>query len=221
VRDRASSKDCSKRVRVSFPLLYNSRIEAKVCESIESPSLSESTNSLTISGPDLMTESSGIIGCSRGLAEVNTGITISFPEDYNFSDRSIKLLQGTIGIYFIYLVDLRIPYPFGQSRLIYIGMSESKQNSIGRRLLAHLSGQSGNHGIRNYADHHKTKFTYHSYELLRDLGTANLFEIESFFLGDFLRAKGSFPICNNQSGVLVIEPLMKHGQISVDWEHFS
>jgi hypothetical protein len=152
---------------------------------------------------------------------VETAITISFPEDYNFNDRSIKLLQGMIGIYFIYLVDLRIPYPFGQSRLIYIGMSESKQNSIGRRLLAHLTGQSGNHGIKNYANRHKAKFTYHSYELLRDLGATDLFEIESFFLGDFLRTKGSFPICNNQSGVIVIESLIKRGEVSVDWEHFS
>jgi hypothetical protein len=167
-----------------------------------------------------MTESSNIIG-ARGRDGVETAITISFPEDYNFNDRSIKLLQGTIGIYFIYLVDLWIPYPFGQSRLIYIGLSESKQNSIGRRLLAHLTGQSGNHGIKNYADHYKAKFTYHSYQLLRDLGAVDLFEIESFFLGDFLRAKGSFPICNNQSGVIVIESLIKQGEVSVDWEHFS
>jgi hypothetical protein len=40
-------------------------------------------------------------------------------------------------------------------------------------------------------------------------------------LGDFLRTKGSFPICNNQSGVIVIESLIKRGEVSVDWEHFS
>jgi len=148
-------------------------------------------------------------------------MTISFPEDYNFSDRPIKLLQGTVGIYFIYLDDVRIPYPFGQSRLIYIGMSESKQNSIGRRLLAHLTGQSGNYGIKNYADRYKAQFTYHSYQLLRDLGATHLYEIESFFLSDFLRTKGSFPICNGQSGVTVIESLIKQGSVSVHWEHFS
>ena len=149
------------------------------------------------------------------------GYDNSFPEDYNFSDRPIKLLQGTIGIYFIYLDDVRIPYPFGQSRLIYIGMSESRQNSIGRRLLAHLTGQSGNQGIKNYADRHRTKFSYHSYQLLRDLGATDLYEIESFFLSDFLRAKGSFPICNGQSGVTVVASLIKEGSVSVDWEHFS
>jgi len=148
-------------------------------------------------------------------------MTISFPEDYNFNDRSIKLLQGIVGVYFIYLVDLRIPYPFGESRLIYIGMSESKQNSIGRRLLAHRTGQSGNHGIRNYAERYQAKFTYHSDQLLSNLGTMDLFEIESFFLSDFLRARGSFPICNNQSGIAVVESLIKRGEVTVDWEHFS
>jgi hypothetical protein len=47
------------------------------------------------------------------------------------------------------------------------------------------------------------------------------FEIESFFLGDFLRAKGSFPICNNQSGVIVIGSLIKQEEVLVDSEHFS
>ena len=148
-------------------------------------------------------------------------MTISFPEDYNFNDRSIKLLQGIVGIYFIYLGDLRIPYPFGPSRLIYIGMSESKQNSIGRRLLAHRTGQSGNHGIRNYAERYQTKFTYHSDQLLSNLGTTDLFEIESFFLSKFLHAKGSFPICNNQSGIEVLESPIKRSEVAVDWEHFS
>ena len=147
--------------------------------------------------------------------------TISFPEDYNFDERSIKLLRGMTGIYFIYLEDLRIPYPFGDSRLIYIGLSESKENSIGRRLYAHLVGQSGNNGIKNYAERNKAKFTYHSFQLLRNLGATDLYEIESFFLGDFLRTKGSFPICNNQSGVVIAQPSMTHADITVEWEHFS
>ncbi len=51
---------------------------------------------------------------------------ITFPQDYNFNDKSIKLVQGVVGIYFIYLEELRIPYPFGYSRLIYLGLSEVK-----------------------------------------------------------------------------------------------
>jgi hypothetical protein len=123
--------------------------------------------------------------------------TVTFHQEYNFDDRSIKLMQGTVGIYFIYLEKLEIPYPFKQSRLIYIGLSESTQNSIGRRLYGHLTGQSGNLSIRNYVGRHPAKFTFHTYQLLRNLGTVDLYEIESFFLSDFLRNSGSFPICNS------------------------
>ena len=134
---------------------------------------------------------------------------------------SISANATSIGIYFIYLENLRIPYPFRESRLIYIGLSESQQNSVGRRLYGHLTGQSGNLGIRNYVEHYSAKFTFHTFQLLRNLGAADLYEIESFFLSDFLRAGGSFPICNNQSGVFVAQPSIAHSDILVDWDHFS
>lgn len=155
------------------------------------------------------------------MTKFKTMTTITFPEDYNFDDKSIKFLQGVVGIYFIYLEDLRIPYPFGNSRLIYLGLSESKQNSIGRRLYSHLTGGSGNQGIKNYIERYRTRFSFHTFELLRNLGATDLYEIESFFLSDFLRAKGSFPICNNQSGVNIAQPAISQIDIAVDWEHFS
>jgi hypothetical protein len=146
---------------------------------------------------------------------------ISFLHEYNFDDRSIRLTQGAVGIYFIYLLNSVIGYPFGDSRLIYLGLSESKQNSIGQRLSAHLSGRSGNMCIKNYVVQNQVRFTFHTFELLRNLGTNNLYEIESFFLSDFLRVKGTFPICNNQSGVTLAQPLISQPDITVDWEHFS
>jgi len=146
---------------------------------------------------------------------------IAFADDYDLSDVAIRLTYGTIGIYFIFLGQLKIPYPFGTSRLIYIGLSESKQNSIGRRLYGHLTGQSGNHGIRNYAARHRVRFTYHSFQLLRNLGPTDLYEIESFFLKAFLDSKGAFPICNNQSGVAFPQSSMTFPDISVDWRHFD
>lgn len=146
---------------------------------------------------------------------------ITFPQFYNFDARSINLVEGVVGIYYIYLEDLRIPYPFGASRLIYIGMSESKQNSIGKRLRAHRTGQSGNHGIKNYAKRYNAKFTFHSHKLLHNLGARNLHEIESFFLSKFLQPYGAFPICNNQSGVVVSESSITSAGINVDWGHFS
>ncbi|MEJ2378388.1 MAG: hypothetical protein P8Y71_24390 [Pseudolabrys sp.] len=145
---------------------------------------------------------------------------ITFPQKYNLDERSIKLVQGMVGIYFIWLEKLRISYPFRESRLIYIGMSESRQNSIGRRLRAHLTGQSGNFGIRNYAARHEVRFTYHSFQLLRNLGLTDLYEIESFFLSDFLRVHGAFPICNNQSGVNIIEGTAPEA-VEIAWEEFA
>jgi len=152
---------------------------------------------------------------------VQNAITISFPEEYPFSERPINLLRGLIGIYFIYLADTAIPYPFRQSRLIYIGMSESKQNSIGNRLRGHLTGQSGNLGLMNYGMRYRTRFTYQSFELLRVLGTDNLYELESFFLTDFMSSFGCFPICNGQSGIYVESPLIDARRVTVLWESFD
>lgn len=145
---------------------------------------------------------------------------ITFPQHYSLDERSIKLVQGAVGLYFISLTTLKIPYPFLESGLIYIGMSESRHNSIGRRLRAHLTGQSGNHVIKNYAQRHSARFSYHSFELLQNLGAPSLYEIESFFLSDFLRVHGAFPICNNQSGWTIAEPKIT-GRVTVAWDQLA
>jgi hypothetical protein len=79
--------------------------------------------------------------------------------------------------------------------------------------------KSAQHGIRNYASRYPARFTYHSFELLQNLGATGLYEIESFFLGDFLRVHGAFPICNNQSGWNIIESKIT-GEITVEWKQF-
>ena len=136
------------------------------------------------------------------------------------NDQEIKFVRGVAGIYFIYVTENKIAYPFLNSKLIYIGMSESKQNSIFKRLGGHLSGQSGNMGIRNYAKAQKVMFTYYSAEVLSNYGNENLFDIENFFLSDFLKHYGCFPICNGQSGH---KPSEKSSPItaSVDWSFFD
>ena len=146
---------------------------------------------------------------------------ITFTEVYNLKGPEIKLARGIVGIYFVYVPGLTISYPFGQSTLIYIGMSESQQNSIGKRLLSHLTGQSGNEGIKNYAERYKVKFTYHSLAGLGFIGTDDLFDIESFFLTDFLDYRGSYPICNGQGGVEREDSLAKMRTMEVDWRFFE
>ena len=149
-----------------------------------------------------------------------TVTVITFPQDYTLDERSIKLVQGTTGLYFIRLPTLKISYPFVESGLIYIGMSESKHNSIGRRLYAHLTGQSGNEAIKNYAARYPARFAYHSFQLLQNLGATSLYEIESFFLSDFLRVHGAFPICNNQSGWITANMKIT-SEITIAWEELA
>ncbi|MCR9135727.1 MAG: GIY-YIG nuclease family protein [Alphaproteobacteria bacterium] len=114
---------------------------------------------------------------------------------------------------------MEINYPFQTSRLIYIGMSESKQNSLSMRLRGHLTGQSGNFGISNYAKNYKVKFTYYSAEVLKTYGNDNVFDLESFFLTDFLKHHGSYPICNGQAGHQLSD-VSKALSASVDWGFF-
>jgi len=146
---------------------------------------------------------------------------ISFLEQHHFDETSTRFAQGSIGLYFIFLSELHIPYPFRLSRLIYIGMSESKQNSIGNRLRAHKTGQSGNLAIANYAARHDARFTYHSIDILKNLGTENILELESFFLADFLAEHGAYPICNNQSGTFFPETSLTREQFNIDWAFFD
>lgn len=147
--------------------------------------------------------------------------TISFLESYDLSVRSIKFVNGLAGLYFIHLEAQSITYPFGPSRLIYIGLSESKQNSIGSRLRGHLTGQSGNVAISNYAKHYRVKFSYHTLDVLSVLGTNDLYELESFFLSDFLKQFGSFPICNGQAGMTIDSPGLDPHSIRIAWSSFD
>jgi hypothetical protein len=61
-----------------------------------------------------------------------TQYKINFDKQQDFELRNIKPLMGICGLYFIFLKETEIAYPFGKSRLIYIGMSEKKTNSIGK-----------------------------------------------------------------------------------------
>ena len=148
-------------------------------------------------------------------------IRITFPQQYPLDDISIRYVQGFTGLYFIFLENLAIPYPLVSSRLIYIGMSDSKQNSIGNRLRDHKSGQSGNIGIMNYALRNKVNFAYLRTDMLKILGCDKAVELESFFLTSFATAHGTYPICNNQSGISFPDsPIDKHA-VLVDWRFFQ
>ncbi len=85
---------------------------------------------------------------------------ITFARPLSFEASNFQSLMGLIGLYFIFLPERKISYPFGESRLIYIGMSEKKTNSIGKRLSDHIKGVSGNKGLTNYNEIEGLFFTW-------------------------------------------------------------
>lgn len=59
----------------------------------------------------------------------------------SFEPPNIKPLNGIIGWYFIFTQSIDTQYPFDRPKLVYIGMSEKKTNSIGSRLLGYFDGK--------------------------------------------------------------------------------
>lgn len=113
-----------------------------------------------------------------------------------------------------------MPYPFGKSSLIYIGMSEKKTNSIGKRLSDHYEGVSGNEGISNYRKSEGLYFTYLNFEMLKQIWKHRIEDLESYFILDFLDKYGVYPICNNKSGF----EIKKHDvpmTLEIDWKYFE
>jgi len=112
---------------------------------------------------------------------------IFFDKFQEFELRNIAPLGGVCGLYFIFLKKMEIPYPFKKSRLIYIGMSEKKTNSIGKRLSGHYDGASGNEGLLNYRKVEGLYFTYLNFEILKKIWDYRIEDLESYFILDFLK----------------------------------
>ena len=147
-------------------------------------------------------------------------IKINFDKSQDFELRYIKPLMGICGLYFIFLRETEISYPFKKSRLIYIGMSEKKTNSIGKRLSGHFEGISGNEGIVNYKNTEGLYFTYLNFEMLKQIWKYRIEDLESYFILDFLDKYGVYPICNNKSGF----EIKKHDvpiTLEIDWKYFE
>lgn len=139
----------------------------------------------------------------------------------DFDQRNFSALSRRIGLYFIFLKTLLIPYPFKNSRLIYIGMSESRVNSIGNRLRDHHSGRSGNKGIFGYRKRHDVDFTYLDEEFLEQVFTSDkIQDLETSFLENFADEFGVYPICNNKRGVFQEEGPKKLLP-KIDWAFFG
>ncbi len=147
-------------------------------------------------------------------------IKINFDEAKLFNLQNIKPLNKVIGLYFIFLPNTEIQYPYRKSRLLYIGMSEKRTYSIGKRLADHLGGQSGNIGITNYKKMEKLKFTHINFEMLKNIWALRIEDLESYFILNFVDTFGVYPICNNKTGFEVLKSNLEVC-LKIDWGYFN
>lgn len=146
-------------------------------------------------------------------------IKIFFDNPIAFEIENLKVLDGITGLYFIYSADVEISYPFGKSKLLYIGMSEMRTNSIKKRLSGHFDGKSKNIGLQNYRKVTPLFFTYLNFDLLRDLWNLRIEDLENYFIADFVKKFGVYPICNNKLGN-EIKKITLPVNFEIDWSHF-
>ncbi len=147
-------------------------------------------------------------------------LQINFDTPKQFELSNIKPLNGIVGLYFICTTDTLIQYPFKKSRLLYIGMSEKKTNSIGSRLTGHFEGKSKNVGLVNYRKIEPLFFTYINFEMLKSFWQLRIEDLESYFILNFVENYGVYPICNNKTGFEVLKTDL-NVDILIDWNYFE
>ena len=151
---------------------------------------------------------------------MNNEITIFFDSPKSFELNNIKPLNGVAGLYFIFSQSIDIQYPFKKSKLLYIGMSERKTNSIASRLSGHFDGKSKNIGLTNYRKVEPLLFTYINFEMLRSIWEFRIEDLESYFLLDFVDKFGVYPICNNKTGFEILKNTLSTS-FKINWEYFN
>lgn len=147
-------------------------------------------------------------------------ITIYFDSPILFEQEKIRPLNGITGLYFIFTQTIEIQYPFGKSKLLYIGMSERKTNSIGSRLSGHFDGKSKNVGLTNYRKIEPLLFTYVNFEILKNIWQFRIENLESYFILDFVQNYGVYPICNNKTGFEILNNTITT-HFKIDWKYFN
>ena len=147
-------------------------------------------------------------------------VTIYFDSPKPFEASYIKPLNGITGLYFIFSSSIQIQYPFEQSKLLYIGMSEKRTNSIGSRLIGHFEGKSKNLGLVNYRKIEPLWFTYINIEMLKNIWALRVEDLESYFILDFVEKYGVYPICNNKTGSEILNNQL-NTEFKIDWGYFK
>jgi len=151
---------------------------------------------------------------------MSTEFKLYFDDPKVFELNNIKAVIGLTGLYFIFSTKKIIQYPFKSSRLLYIGMSEMKTNSIGNRLTGHFDGKNKNQGLLNYRKVEQLNFTILNFEMLRNFWSFTIENLESYFILDFVEKFGVYPICNNKTGFEILNHKLEINFI-IDWNYFD
>ncbi|MCY4524300.1 MAG: hypothetical protein OXB84_06140 [Halobacteriovoraceae bacterium] len=147
-------------------------------------------------------------------------LKINFDKPLDFKPKNFMNLKNVCGLYLIFLPKRKISYPFGDSRLIYIGMSEKVTNSISSRLIGHFEGKTGNFGLKNYRSTDSLSFTYINFEAVKSFWPQRIEDFESVFILDFVENYGVYPICNNKTGFPELSKELEN-LLSIDWSYFN
>ena len=150
----------------------------------------------------------------------NPEIKILFDNPLMFEPKNFQGLDKVCGLYFIFLSERIISYPFKDSKLIYIGMSEKLTNSISSRLSCHFDGSSKNVGISSFKRVDQLRFTYLNFESLRAVWSQRIEFLESHFIQDFVAKFGVYPICNNKTGFPDFDKI-KNNPLEINWDYFT
>ncbi|HEY4323447.1 MAG TPA: hypothetical protein VGN20_05660 [Mucilaginibacter sp.] len=154
------------------------------------------------------------------MSEINQTVNIYFDSPKSFDAGNILALNGITGLYFIFTSSIQIQYPFDTSKLLYIGMSEKRTNSIGSRLNGHFGGKSKNVGLVSYRQVESLWFTYINFEVLKSIWAYRVEDLESYFILNFVQHFGVYPICNNKTGLDVMSnSIATH--FKIDWNYFK
>lgn len=146
-------------------------------------------------------------------------LKINFDSPLEFKPSNFRNLKNICGLYLIFLPKRKISYPFEDSRLVYIGMSEKATNSISSRLASHHEGKSGNFGLKNYRTSDSLKFTYINFEVVKSFWPKKIEDFESAFILKFVEKYGVYPICNNKTGFPELSKELEN-LLEIDWEYF-
>lgn len=72
----------------------------------------------------------------------------------------------------------------------------------------------------NYRKVGQLKFTVINFEMLKSFWEHRIEDLESYFLLDFVEKYGVYPICNNKSGLEIMEKQIIANFV-IDWKYFE